>query len=480
MMSTTGAFPLIRHRRTDQGVGTFVRDLGVVSDAFATIQIDLNVVSRDTGGEITLCDHNCTTTVDGTPTGGSYTCPAAMSLNRGARRTSLAPAAELIRGLRTTIDGIAAAQDRFLASDLDAYLDREGVPADLRPEFRAALSTRAVTVNLFGGSPETHPQVLDIIADIRAYGAEVHLTTTGRRLLRDGSFRAELVERPPDVIALGADDFESVDDVDHLFGLGYEELSALWRGVSWRHGQRRKAIEAVQVSKLAERHELPPLLFNIVLHAGNLDQAGAILDRLAEHVPAAALNPYPVQTAFLGKPGELGTTDLARLGRLVDEAIDVHAARQLGRRPRWNLVPRLGYWLLMRALLDKGTGERPVGDLVGGEGVWRCYTRRGAGRCVQVGIAAPGSPPTDHPGGHLGCFWNTETVTDSRQFWTLDPRDVADWMLDGRAEEAARAPQPCRGCLFPRMSMDAVSIELGLAPHIAPDYRQVRARYLGY
>ncbi|HUP60768.1 MAG TPA: hypothetical protein VNA69_10155 [Thermoanaerobaculia bacterium] len=470
-------------RDSQVGTGSLVLGLGLVANAFGTVQIDLNVVHKITEGrlsEITLCDHNCTIHVDGIATGGNYTCPAAMSLNRGARRTSLAPSTNLVAGLKATITGILTAQQKFLAGDLAEYFDREGIPESLRSEFTVALSQRRVVVNLFGGSPESHPDVLDIIAAIKAFGAEVHLTTTGRRILRDGRFREDFLTRPPDVLGLGADDFDSPDDIDRLFSLDYDKLSELWKDTPWQHGQRRKAIEAVQLCKLAQRHAMPQFLFNIVLHPGNLRRSFEVMDRLARHTPNAILNPYPVQTAFLGNLGELDGEQQSHFSYFVDAAIAVHLDRQAGKPVRWNLAPRLGYWILMRALLDQSADTRVISDQIGGQGVWRCYSRRGAGRCVQVGVAAPHTGATEHPGGHLGCFWNTETITDSRQFWTLGADEVANWVLEGRQAAAAAAPKPCGGCLFPRMSMDAVSLELGLTPAAASLYRAVRARHLGY
>ncbi len=464
-------------------VGSRVLGLGMVANAFGTIQIDLNVVHKVTQGsvsEITLCDHNCTTHVDGVVTGGNYTCPAAISLNRGRRHSSLAPATRLVAGLKATITGILMAQQTFLVDDLPEYFDREGIPESLRPEFTAALSKRRVVVNLFGGSPESHPEVLDIIAAIKSFGAEVHLTTTGRRILRDDKFREEFLSRPPDVIGLGADDFDSPDDVDRLFSLEYDELSEQWRRTPWQHGQRRKAIEAVQLCKLAQRHDMPRFLFNIVLHSGNLRKSLEVMDRLARHAPEAILNPYPVQTAFLPNAGELDGEQLRHLSHFVDVAIALHLGRQAGKPVRWNLAPRLGYWMLIRALLDQDADTAAISDQIGGQGVWRCYTKRGAGRCVQVGIASPDADATEYPGGHLGCFWNAETITDSRQFWTLRPDEVAKWVLVGRQAAAAEAARPCGGCLFPRMSMDAVSLELGLTATVARLYRAVRARHLGY
>jgi hypothetical protein len=460
-----------------------VAELGLVASAFATIQIDLNVVRRggDEPSEITLCDHNCVIEVGGVPTGGHYSCPAALSLNRGARRASLTPAAELLTGLRATIDGIRRAQDRFLADDLELYLRRESVPESLREEFVTALSRRDVIVNLFGGSPETHPEVLDIIAGLHDYGVAVHLTTTGRKILRDQQFRTNFLRQQPDLLGLGADDFESVDDIDLLFGMEYDELSELWRATPWQHGQRRKTIETVQLCKLARLVPMPPILFNIVLHSANLAHAPLMLDKLSQYVGReVVLNPYPVQTAFMGEHGELDAERLDQLRAFVADAITVHLRRADGLEPRWNLARRLGYWMLLQALLEQDGDPRIISDQVGGDNVWRCYGGRGAGRCVQVGLAATGTAPAQLPGGHLGCFWNLSTVTDDRQFWTLGADDIADWILDGRQAAANRAARPCRGCLFPRMSTDAVSLELGLTPSVLTRYRSVRARYLGY
>jgi hypothetical protein len=458
--------------------------LGLVANAFATIQIDLNVVQKvvveEIQTEITLCDHNCTTHVGYHATGGNYTCPAAMSLNKGAKRTDLAPASYLISGLQKTIAGIHEAQRRFFAEDLLDYFQREGIPEALRPEFAAALSNKRIIVNLFGGSPETHPEVLEIIAAVKAAGADVHLTTTGRRILRDTRFQEDFLRRPPDLLGLGTDDFDSAADIDQLFAMDHGQLSRLWRATPWQHGQRRKAIEAVELCKLAQRRRMPPLLFNIVLHSGNLAHAVEVMDRLAQHTPGALLNPYPVQTAFLASPGELDARHLEHLSEFVDLAIAMHLDRADGAQVRWNLVPRLGYWILMRALLDQHADTSRISDQVGGGGVWRCYGRRGAGRCVQVGIGPMKGSSGEYPGGHLGCFWNTGTITDPRQFWTLNAGEVADWMLDGRQAAAERAARPCDGCLFPRMSMDTVSLELGLTHDAANLYRTVRTRLLGY
>jgi hypothetical protein len=225
---------------------------------------------------------------------------------------------------------------------------------------------------------------------------------------------------------------------------------------------------------------MPPILFNVVLHRGNLERAEEILDCLAKHVPSAVLNPYPAQTAFLGRPSELQTVHLRRLQRLAELAVQVHTDRLLGRALRWNLAPRLGYWILVLSLLGEDLQHAAIANRVGGDGVWRCYTKRGAGRCVQIGAAGLETSPDAIAGGHLGCFWNNSAITDNRQVWSLNKSEVADWILNGRQRTAERAADPCRGCLFPRMSMDAVSLELGLQPSVVDRYRQLRFQYIGY
>ncbi|MEV8597798.1 radical SAM protein [Streptomyces sp. NPDC052012] len=475
--------PLVPRPGPGRAAGDFVRRLGLVASAFSVVQIDINAVTRrgkdGEDAEVTLCDHNCTQSVRGRPTGGHYTCPASLSLNPGVGSRDVAPAELLVQGLLTTADGIRAAQQDFLRDDLPAYFREESVPGHLRPEFEAALRSRHISVNLFGGSPELHPGCVEIIEGLRDAGMETHLTTTGRRIVRDPEFRARLLRMPPDVLAVSADDFGSPDELDEWFALDPDALARLWRSVPAAHGQRRKAVEAVQICKLAEREPLPPLLFNIVLHPDNLAFAAQLLDRIGAHVPGAILNPYPVQSAFLGEQGALGEEDLARLRDVVEVALDCHVTRHLGGVPRWNLAPRLPYWLLLLSLLDMDADTAEVADRVGGAGVWTCYSRRGSGRCVQIGWGRP-APGKRHAGGHPGCFWNAGTVTHPRQFWDLGASEMAEWILDGRGRLARDAERPCAGCLFPRMSLDGVSLELGLDRQVTDAYRTVRKHYLGY
>jgi hypothetical protein len=463
--------------------GAFLQELGIVAPGFGIIQIDINPVHRRAGSfdtEVTLCDHNCTVTIDGRPTGGHYSCPAAMSLNPGVGARDVAPTALLTDGLLHTIDGLRMAQRIFLDEDLPRYLNQQRVPARLRPEFTAALSSPRQVVNLFGGSPDLHPGCLDIVRTLHENGIEVHLTTTGRRIIREPRFRAALQEEGPDLLAVSVDDVESVTELDELFTLDRERLSDLWRHTPASHGQRRKTLEAVQLCKLARLESFPPLLFNVVIHQGNVDEFEELLDILTAQAPDALINAYPVQSAFLGEPAAFDAGGLDRLGALTEAMIKVQVRRYLGDRPRWNLTPRLTYWLVLASILDSDASARVRADRVGGGDAWRCYARRGAGRCVQIGCAPPGTPRREFAGGYPGCFWNGHTVTEDRQFWDMSDTQLADWVLHGRQRRAAQAAEPCRGCLFPRMTLDGVSLELGLSADLVGAYHTRRSRYLGY
>jgi hypothetical protein len=457
--------------------------VGFTVHSFGAIQIDILPTIRAADGqarEVTFCDHNCTTEVDGTPSGGHYNCPAALSINRSAGRPVLAPAELLIAGLARTIDGIRAARRTFIDDIFPSYVRDLRLPVAVASAMRDGIDTDHVQVNLFGGTPETHPGYFEIVDTLRKNSAEVHLTTTGRRIVQNSAFRESFLAMPPDILALGADDFESAADALALCTMPAARLRGLWRDTPWQHGQRKKAIEAVQIIRLkAEDQRFPPLLFNIVLHERNLPDILTLLDVLAEHAPGALLNPYPAQTGFLMQPGTLSGEQLAQLSDFVDVMLAQHRLLALGQGTRWTFVPRAYYWLMLRAALDAGTSTGARRDRIAGVGAWTCYGHRGAGRCVQI-AAGPGTPTAEVAGGHLGCFWNTTTVTDSRQVWDMSAATIADWVLDGRQQLAAASPAPCSGCAFPRMSFDSVSLELGLGDAVRDAYLGSRRSFLGF
>lgn len=468
----------------DIGLESRLRRLGIVQDAFAAIQIDLNPVSKRVAGtlyDVTLCDHNCSTEVDGHPTGGNYTCPAAISLNRGLNRKDLAPTELLLSGLRNSIQGIRQSRLRFFSEHFPRYCQRYAVPEAVATAIRNVIDNDVVIVNLFGGSPEIHPGILTIVTELQREGNRVHLTTTGRRLMQDRGFRSQFLSTPPDILALGADDFESQFQLEKLLSLSLEQLRAEWQQVPWQHGQRKKVYEAIYILKLSQQDRVyPPILINMVLHPGNLTNIENILDTLASYMPQALLNPYPVQTAFLYRESDLAFTDLNRLAAFIDRVLDEHKSAAAGLPMRWPLVPRVHYWLMLKAALSGAAGNVAAKERVGGDSVWRCYAQPGAGRCVQIGSSQSPYNGKSIAGGHLGCFWNSETVTDARQVWNMSPAEVEEWVDSGRMRSAAVAARPCRGCAFPRMSFDGISLELGLDNAILPTYLALRREVAGY
>jgi hypothetical protein len=463
-----------------------IRSFGLVRDAFAAIQIDINPAIAEIDGQsydATFCDHNCSTEIDGVPTGGQYTCPAALSDNKGLKKNTMAPVELLLDGLRTTVAGIRQSRGDFFDQIFPQYCCDWQIPSQPARLIRQIIDTDIVEVNLFGGSPEIHPGILTLIEELRGLGVRVHVTTTGRRLMVDLAFAAEFLRQPPDLLALGADDFENADHVYRLASMSMEDLRREWRGIPWYYGQKRKTYEAMYLVQMANRRtlgEFPPLLFNIVIHPGNIRVIGQILDALAVTAPDAVLNPYPVQTAFIYGSGEFDEEELVLLHEFIDEAIAQHQTMASGGSARWPLAKRLHYWLMLKAALAESVDAAQQSGRISGNGIWKCYERSGAGRCVQVGSSKTPYGDKTAPGGHLGCYWNAETVTDRRQFWDMDADDVQSWVLLERVQLGSQSPKPCPGCAFPRMSFDSVSLELGMVESLRPHYLQLRASALGY
>ena len=472
-------------------VATMLHASGAVEAGFAGIQYDLNSTWRrlPSGEHVGahLCDHNCTIEVLGVPSGGNYSCPASLSLNKGVSKKWLTPAEAILRSIGVLQDGIDRYRSFFFRTGFDDYCREFGIPAEAATAMRDALDRPGLEINLFGGNPEMHPEILTIIRELRAAGHRVHFTTTGRRLMRDQSFVEGLLSAPPSLIALSADDFDDADHIHRLADLSREKVVSEWRTVPWQHGQRQKACEAVYVAKLAqEMPGFPPLLFNMVLHPGNLANAYSIVAALTERFPNVIVNPYPVQSGFMAdeEPG-LRRAHAALLRDVVDEMIEVQAASaRAGRKPAPH-VARLHYWLMLRAVFDwAGDDHDTAMSTVTGDGIWRCYQRSAAGRYLQVGMGTPHQKrlfDDQHPGGFLGCFWNNETVTsDDAQVWDMDGEAVSRYVESGKPQQATASASPCRGCAFPRLTYDMLATETGMRTELVPFYREHRARTLGF
>ena len=126
---------------------------------------------------------------------------------------------------------------------------------------RLSMDRPGFEVNLFGGNPELHPEVADIIGELTASGHNVHFTTTGGSFMRSSQFLEQILEHPPSKLALSADDFDDESDIRALASMSLDELKAAWRKTPRLHGQRRKAHEAIYTAKLANTIDgFPPIL----------------------------------------------------------------------------------------------------------------------------------------------------------------------------------------------------------------------------
>ena len=455
---------------------------GLAPTSDAAVQIDITaVLRRTTGGlvESYLCDHNCTIEHRGTPTGGHYNCPAAFTLNRGAVAATVPPADLLLEGIERTVTAARHAQAAFAGSGFDAYADTFRLPSGVRAGLRAALTHGPAEVTLFGGSPEAHPDILDVLRGLRARGHTVHVTMTGRRLIRTPELLDELAGGGVDVLALSADDVTDPADLRRLLSAEPRELRAEWRRIPPVHGQRQKVVEAIHTARLlgdlpADRR--PGLLFNIAVHRGNLGCVDDVLSALAAAFPGADMNPFPAQSAFERRIEPLDPADVRDLRAFVVRALEEQHHRGHGRRGGWGLVPRMHYWLMLAAAL----ADRTAPARVTGWSTWQCFRSPGAGRYVQV--AGTGRRPSAEgpAGGRVGCFWSPVLNDDDLPAVWDGPVDGLRRYLDLRPARATRARPGCPGCLFPRLVGDMVSLECGLDPGLRDAYLDLRTHHLGF
>ncbi len=186
--------------------------LGFVSESIAGIQLDVNAAHNKQGEEASLCDHACVQQVNGVLTGGKYDCPIAFVSNKGII-PQLAPADYLVRGVLQTAKGTRLAREQFLADIFPDYCARFRIPSAVAEDLVKIWQEQKLEVNLFGGNPEMHKEIAWIIQQLIQEGFSVTLTTTGRRFL-DPKWAAQVLQTPPHLVALSADDFESPE---HIF-----------------------------------------------------------------------------------------------------------------------------------------------------------------------------------------------------------------------------------------------------------------------
>ncbi len=458
------------------------KDFGLICDVSGGIQIDINTARQTRlDGEFvdaSLCDHNCRTRTNGKVT-GNYDCPAARTLHSGLSVKTLAPAGEIVNGIRTAAEGIRLFNRQIIEEELlEKYYQEFDVPPAIQSIIEGMLTDKTVEVNVFGGNPELHPEVLGVIESLCRDDLVVNLTTTGGRFMRDENFINTFLEHPPDVLALGADDFGDPESIDALANLSLDKIQDKWKRTPFVCGQRRKALEAVYTLRLSEQYdEFPRILSNLVVHEGNIDFVEDIIDGLRRNFPKSTVNSFPAQSSFSHEKPVFSARHLGALQNFVDRRIEEHYS-QID-----NVVPRLHYYLMLKAAFENSQ-ENPEVVLGGmsGYNIWKCYETSGAGRYLQIGASSQVySGEKSVAGGHLACFWNSGTTTlHDRQVWSMEPAEIAGYLANGMSEISRNIETPCPGCIMPRLNFDMLSLEMGMSKKLVPAYLDLRKQHVGF
>jgi len=446
---------------------------GYIYTVSAGFQFDLNSVLKKTFhgfAEGHFCDHNCTTDC------GNYDCPAAFSRNKNILPQTLMTLENIKRSLQTVKNGMILANAVFLKKLLPLHAKNFRLPKNIEKEIEKNLAKNQLEINLFGGNPELHPHFLEIIKSAHQLGWKVTTTTTGKKFLHDEKFVEGFLRHPPDLLAISADDYESIDELKRLLTMSLSQLKMYWQKANPLYGQRKKAYESIYVARLAQTEKrFCPVLLNIVVHPGNIHHIDQMLEIFHSHFPHVKLNPYPAQASFSHGLVEWTKPELL----LLEKFIDFMIAAQLKNLSYY--VSRLPYWLTLKSVFLATKDFKKRCYFLSGNEVWQCYRSPTAGKYFQAASANQTKTEIFSPGGHPGCFWNNETVTDAKQqIWKISAEKIKKYLLTEKVQLAKKAIRPCPGCLMPRLMFDGLSIEAGLNPQLIPYYLTLRKKYFRF
>ncbi|MBU0978462.1 radical SAM protein [Patescibacteria group bacterium] len=454
-----------------------LKELGYVYDVYSGFQFDLNTTMIKTNrgyAEGHFCDHNCCLDC------GNYACPAAFSKNKGVDAKSLISLEEVVACLTKAKLGMALMNQQFLDEYFDEYCQDFKIPKKIASEIKQTLETGQAELNMFGGNPELHPDFLEIIKQAHQLGWKVSTTTTGKKFMHDDKFIEGFLAHPPDSLAISADDYESMEELNQILAMDAPTIKKYWQKANPLYGQRKKAYESMYVAKLAKKNKrFPKILFNIVVHPGNLASIDQMLMAFSTEYPDAIVNPYPAQSSFNYAGALWQIEHLLGLEKFIDTMIQTQV-KQAGQDKK-KYVPRLPYWLALKSIFKSVTDQQQVLKHLSGYQTWRCYRMPGAGRYLQASSASRNLEKTDRVGGHLGCFWNRNTVTlVDQHLWQMSTEAVADYLLHQKPVLPAQSDKPCPGCIMPRLMFDGPAVELGLAPELVDAYLKLRLKYLKF
>ena len=448
-----------------------IKKYGFVYDVCSGFQFDLNTVLKPVANEFCegdYCDHNCTYDC------GNYDCPAAFTHNKNIDLKSVMSLANVTEALKRAKAGLTEMNRVFLTKYFDNYAVQYNIDSETASDVKKTLEMAKLEVNLFGGNPELHPNFLDIIPMAKKMGWKTTTTTTGKKFLYDDEFLERFSASPPDLIACSADDFGGIEELKKILDMPLADIKMFWQKANPLYGQRKKAYESVYLAKLTQNQKFCPMMFNVVVHPGNLQVIKDILDLLRLHFTNAKINPYPAQASFGYSIVDWEESDLPTVEEFIDYMINNQIAGVE------NYVSRLPYWLALKSVFLTVENKQEIISLISGNNIWQCFRNSGAGRYLQAGKRENMDSKKFIPGGHPGCFWNNKTVTDSRQIWNLNAEEIADYLLTKKPIMGQKASYPCHGCIMPRLMFDGISIELGLNPKLLPKYLNLRKKYFGF
>jgi len=454
-----------------------LKNLGFVYDVQAGFQFDLNTVLKKTPRgfeEGHLCDHNCCLDC------GNYACPAAFSKNKGADPKSLLSLTEIMGCLEKAKAGMELMNQLYLENYFDEYARKFKIPPKIALDIKEILKTGGVELNMFGGNPELHPDFLEIIKKAHQVGWRVTTTTTGKKFMHDQEFTEGFLNHPPDLLAISADDYESMAELNQILAMDAPTIKQYWQKANPLYGQRKKAYESMYVAKLAQQDKrFPKILFNMVVHPGNLDSIQQMLAVFRQTYPNMIVNPYPAQSSFNNEADVWQAEHLPKLEKFVDQMIE--AQLEQAELKQKSYVPRLPYWLALKSIFLSLKDKKQIAKYLSGNFTWQCFRTGGAGRYLQASSSDVIPTQSSRVGGHAGCFWNRRTVTLADQhLWQMSAQQVANYLLEQKPHLPAESDRPCSGCIMPRLMFDGPAIELGLAPELVSAYLKLRLKYLKF
>lgn len=489
---------LLSSEAMSKEMGDELKRLGLVTGA-GVIQCDVVVVNRklpDSGTvyDGAICDHNCDIE-------GGYQCPARFSANRGLSLKDITPAEKINQAIDVAAEGLRQFNKTFVTGgDLIRYASAFQIPNHIQAGIAYNMLKGPVNINIFGGNPELHPEVLSIAKYNHNQGRKTTLTTTGGALMNGSPQRREAFIQAfddglIDVLAVSAE-FTSPEQILRYADMSTEELKEEWRKTSPLYGQKRKGLEALNALKLHTQGQgKNTLLLNMVVHPGNLGTDGENIEKIISAIsaldPKAIINPYPAQSSF-GEPFDK-TSNENRSNIQAFTADDIPGlcnfiGNRLAEQTNTNshTTRRPHYWAMLQSVVDTNYDDETKARMLSGHEIWICYSKDGipgAGQSVQIGASPYPRDPVKMPyaGGKLACYWNDRTTTDDRQqVWDMSPAAIANHIANGMSEIANSINNPCPGCIMPRLVGDEPSLELGLNPLLKVAYLARRKSLVGF